>query len=564
MPDKLPTTTTLPEVPLATLAPTGRGRPLVVAFLTTWLPLLLVGFGMAVRIRQFVFNSSLWLDEAMIAGNIINRSYGELLYPLADHQGAPVGWLWLQRSVVLVFGDGERALRLVPLVAGIAVLLVVLQVARRLLSAWLVPVAVAFVAVSPYLIRYANEVKQYETDVLAGLVLLLFSLPLAVGPLDRRRLVIWSVAAALAIWCSHSSVFFAAGFAAVLVTVRLARREWAALAALTVACLPWATSLLVNYFWFLRRLGVDDTLLRYFARGFPPEPASAVGMAAWLADRWEAFVRVPLGLDGATVVAVLALVGLVAQVRTARAQAALLVAPAPLFIAAAVLRRYPLEGRLVLALVPAVVLAVVAAADWGWRRGVVARAVALIALGALLIPITVDAVAMIRHPPPKGEMRPVLQELRSMLRPGDRILVDNRARPAFTYYAGRLGLHGDAIIRIGHSRGGCDDQRVLARLAAGQRVWVVFSHRLLAAPRGNRIRIYVRLLGYGPRVATIRRYGALADLYDTAALTSTPEPARLVAPGSDCLLFGPTPSTQPGGRPDSAEPAAHRIAPHSL
>ena len=96
---------------------------------------------------------------------------------------------------------------------------------------WLVPVAVAFVAVSPFLIRYSNEAKQYQTDVLAGLVLLALSLPLVVGPLDRRRLAIWSVVAAVAIWFSHPTVFFVAGFTAVLVAVRLARRDWSSLAA---------------------------------------------------------------------------------------------------------------------------------------------------------------------------------------------------------------------------------------------------------------------------------------------------------------------------------------------
>jgi hypothetical protein len=522
---------------------------LVVSLWATWLPLLLVGFGMVVRIRQYVFNRSLWLDEGMIAGNIINRSYGELLHPLADHQGAPVGWLWLQRTMVLVFGDGERALRLVPLVAGVAVLLVALQVARGLLPGSLVPVAVAFVAVSPYLIRYSNEVKQYETDVLAGLVLLVLSLPLVVGPLDRRRLVIWSAAVALAIWCSHPAVFFAAGFTAVLVAVRLARRDWGSLAALAVACLPWAASLLANEYLFLRRLGGDDELLRYFARGFPPEPASLAGMSAWLADRWEAFVRVPLGMGEGAVVAVLVLAGLVALVRSAPAQTALLIAPVSLFIAAAVLRRYPLDGRLALALVPIALLVVVAAADWGWRRGVVATAAGLIVLGGLLIPITAETVAMIRRPPPQEEeLRPVLQELRSILRPGDRILVDTGARPVFTYYAARLGLHGDAIIRLGRSQGDCDDRRALAQLAAGQRVWAVFSHRLVATPRDNQIRIHARLLGYGPWVTTIRRNGARADLYDPTALTSTRQAARLAATSADCLLFGPIATTQPRGQ----------------
>jgi hypothetical protein len=116
-------------------APDPSVRPLVAVLWHRWLPWLLLGLAVVMRLRQFAVNRSLWLDEAMLAGNIVSRSYGELLRPLADHQGAPLGWLWLERTVVLVFGDGERALRLVPLVAGMAVLPITLHVARRLLRA---------------------------------------------------------------------------------------------------------------------------------------------------------------------------------------------------------------------------------------------------------------------------------------------------------------------------------------------------------------------------------------------------------------------------------------------
>jgi uncharacterized membrane protein len=527
---------------LAGSAPDSLVRPLVAVLWHSWLPWLLLGLGVVMRVRQYAVNRSLWLDEAMLAGNIVTRSYGELLRPLADHQGAPLGWLWLERTAVLAFGEGERALRLVPLVAGMAVLPVTLHVARRLLPSWLAPIALAFVAVSPFLIRYSSEAKQYETDALGGLVLLALSLPLVSGPLDRRRLFAWSAAAALIVWCSHPAVFFAAGFAAVLLAARLVRREWTALATLAAACLPWASSMLVNYHWFLHRLGADDTLLRYFAPGFPPEPASQAEMAAWLADRWQTFVRVPLGLHMTAVVAVLALAGLAGLVRTAPVQAALLVAPVPLFVAAAALHRYPLEGRLALALVPVVLLAMVAGADWGWPRGVAITA-GLVALGVLFVPTAASTVAFTLHPRMNEDLRPVLQTMRQQLRRGDVILVDTGARPAFTYYAARLGIHGDAILRLGRKEGGCDDRQALARLAGGQRMWAVFSHRPVTAARDNQPRIHARLLGYAPQVATVQRQNARADLYDPAAPASVPDVAPSAFRRGDCLQLDPFPAT---------------------
>ena len=70
-------------------------------------------------------------------------------------------------------------------------------------------------------------------------------------------------------------------------------------------------------------------------------------------------------------------------------------------------------------------------------------------------------------------------------------------------------------------------------------MWAVFSHRLLATPRDNQLRIHAQLLGYGPRVASVRSRGARADLYDPAkSKTSHAFPPKL----------GPIPPAQPGGR----------------
>ena len=49
--------------------------------------------GAALRLTAFFHDRSLWLDEAMLARNVISRSYSELARPLAYHQGARLG-IW--------------------------------------------------------------------------------------------------------------------------------------------------------------------------------------------------------------------------------------------------------------------------------------------------------------------------------------------------------------------------------------------------------------------------------------------------------------------------------------
>ena len=58
------------------------------------------------------------------------RSFAGLLRPLDDDQGAPVGFLVLERLVVRLLGPTELALRLVPFLASIATLVLVYRFCR--------------------------------------------------------------------------------------------------------------------------------------------------------------------------------------------------------------------------------------------------------------------------------------------------------------------------------------------------------------------------------------------------------------------------------------------------
>jgi hypothetical protein len=79
-----------------------------------------VALGCLLRLRQFLFDRALWNDESMLALNLIHRSPAELLRPLEYDQGAPIGFLLLEKMAQLSFGSSEMALRFLPLVCGIA------------------------------------------------------------------------------------------------------------------------------------------------------------------------------------------------------------------------------------------------------------------------------------------------------------------------------------------------------------------------------------------------------------------------------------------------------------
>src|ERR1700728_593365 len=86
--------------------------------------------GAVLRIARWFHPRSLWLDEIYLAQSVLGRSLHDLLFtPLMDWQAAPPGFLFLVHFCVAIFGSGERSLRLVSLLFGLASLPLMLGVA---------------------------------------------------------------------------------------------------------------------------------------------------------------------------------------------------------------------------------------------------------------------------------------------------------------------------------------------------------------------------------------------------------------------------------------------------
>src|SRR5687767_7155524 len=101
-----------------------------------------VAAGVLLRAVQYFANSSLWVDEAALSRNILDRSFAQLAQPLDYAQSAPIGFLFAQK-VMVSFGSSEWLLRAIPFAASVAALVVFILVARRVLTEFGQAVAVA-------------------------------------------------------------------------------------------------------------------------------------------------------------------------------------------------------------------------------------------------------------------------------------------------------------------------------------------------------------------------------------------------------------------------------------
>src|SRR3989338_11217817 len=84
------------------------------------LPFIIILIGIIFRFYRYLYNKALWLDEAMLSLNIVERSFLELLKPLDYRQNAPIGFLMIEKFFVNIFGNNEYSLRLFPFTCGIS------------------------------------------------------------------------------------------------------------------------------------------------------------------------------------------------------------------------------------------------------------------------------------------------------------------------------------------------------------------------------------------------------------------------------------------------------------
>ena len=83
--------------------------------------LAILAIGVALRLWQYLANTSMWFDEFSVARNITERSLSQLLtQPLAYTQAAPLGFLGALDISETLFGPGDMSLRAFPFLCGIA------------------------------------------------------------------------------------------------------------------------------------------------------------------------------------------------------------------------------------------------------------------------------------------------------------------------------------------------------------------------------------------------------------------------------------------------------------
>jgi mannosyltransferase len=143
----------------AVLPRTASIAPALRLSANAWLLIGLTALGVVLRLAT-ISKQSFWLDEALAAGDL-HLSFGAMVNAVTSKEPNPglfflVAWPWTK-----LFGTSEAGIRSLSALAGSAVIPIAYLCGRELVSKRAGLLAATFAAISPFMIWYSQEAREY-------------------------------------------------------------------------------------------------------------------------------------------------------------------------------------------------------------------------------------------------------------------------------------------------------------------------------------------------------------------------------------------------------------------
>ena len=445
---------------------------------------LLISLGAVLRLKHYLTNCSLWTDEAWVAVSIVSRSFRDIFFGVEifpDFSKPPLGFLLSAKAAVLALGNHEYALRLFPLICGLASIVLFVRLLKKFQDKALTVLALGSFCLSPTLIYYSAELKQYSLDLLTGLVLFLVLGQAVREKLSVKRVIALGLLGSCAMWMSNAALFILAAFGLTLSIMTALEKRWSCLLRSLAVYACWAVSFWFLYKKFLSGMAGNTALFNSWQGAVLEAPLFSKAALTWIMTVVPEMFLNPLDFSFSGIGLVLFGVGVVSLFRTKKDHALMFFFAILIALLAAALHKYPFRGRLLLFLVPAVLIFVVQGLLSVGRKSPKSFSLALIIiLGLLLFAGALgEAFRGFSKDYCREESREAIAFVKDHYRKGDSLLLNSAAQFPLWYYGSRLKLARDfeetwAGIENGVPKKGGQDRQILGRVPGGQRPAVHF------------------------------------------------------------------------------------------
>lgn len=449
------------------------------------LSFVLILIGVVLRIVYYFVDTAFWRDEVYIALSVSERSYAQLMLPLDYYQSAPLGFLFLEKTIYELAGRSELALRLPSLIASIAALPLFYALVRKV-SPKAVNFALVLFAISPNLVGYGAELKPYAGDVLATILVLLSGLYIYERETDRRLTAAFAAMGCLLVWCSTPVVFVLFGTGATLIVAEFWRGAKKKAFILVAVSLAWLTSFSV-YFFTIARHALDNVYLVDFWKSayVPLIPTSGeqreqlfrllTGPFTHPLALWD--YQMPPNLSFLLFIPCILLMlgwaGMLAAKGRCRVVASSCVLMLLATLVASSCHTYPFAGRLILFLVPTVILSI----SWAVTNVRYLRTMPFtIVLLLFLSTFHLNAMAG-RFTMKRSEARDLCDQLAFEIQQGDAFYVHDSGGRTFHWYSQKLPLDRGLVFYPGKEQLIPESELTewnADEMCQHDRVWLVF------------------------------------------------------------------------------------------
>jgi hypothetical protein len=442
---------------------------------------ILLFLGALLRVRQYLTGRSLWADEAMLALNIVNRNFAGMFKPLDYDQGAPIGFLLIEKIFNTVVGSGELALRLFPLLVGLTSLWLFYLLLKRITNTAGLLTALALFVFNPRLIYYSSEVKQYIVDVAVTISLLLIAEPVFRVSPQKKDFAWLTLAGLVALWFSHPVLFVLAGIGLALVIIYLRRQDYPNLRLIMGMGILWVLEIGLLYLLILKALSQNAYMREYWQGAFLPIPPW--NNLGWFMTAVNQNISIQFGIPYATfLVFTLMVIGWIALLFNNKNYAIAFVCIFLITLVASALGLYPVFERMILFLIPIGLVLLGKTVEVLYQRlqryqFLSVFSVAMLA-GFLVYGSLVTSLQSFVAPKYFEHIRPTMEHLRDSWKDRDGIYISYGALSAFRFYAPFYGLESIPY-DFGRREDYKNPQNILSQLDSfkGQpRVWILFSH----------------------------------------------------------------------------------------
>ncbi len=246
---------------------------------------------------------SLWLDEASLAFSFSKRSFWNLTSEILEwNQSAPVGWLYINKLLSIVFGNTEFVLRMFSVFSYTVTLILIYGISKKYFHLRLPLLCPAYIASMSFALQYSIMFKPYVSDGMFTMITILAYLKYKE---KNRKIGFLSFVWAILLWFSNPVCFVAGGLIlsefsfALLRYAGKAKRNKFDNTVFLSEIKPWIltsviliTSFLIYYFYWLRPVAIGAPMQDFWkGQNFPLFPKSVEDLSKMKSMKEEIFTH---------------------------------------------------------------------------------------------------------------------------------------------------------------------------------------------------------------------------------------------------------------------------------